>query len=402
LLHRFQAKKLTIVTQSNRYFNPTVPHPSGDMVDALRSFSCRQTPNGFLQEEPKIPLMTDTIGCSDYRDTIFERAGNSTTRHDLGSIWIDDGVGALLQTLEDVGKLDNTIFLFQLDHGVEAKMTNFENGNRIAQFIHYPKEFGTSGVKITSPVSTIDIMPTLLDFAGVDSKEVYDMDGESWRNYTMYKEGVDIDVITDSRCIYSEWQKDRALVCDKCHKLIAIGDEIDSGTASNAEPMGYALGNNRMYFNLCDEDGHYINYPNDSMESDNLAWENWDVFMALQKTMDCFLNKTAPQNVPDFNVTMECSFTDAFDEMMGQTGPPDMIPTHVPSSFPSISSQPTITHAPSFPEGRCKDFVGTWIPDTGKNAGNEISCEVIGTRQGVKACNRNGEKCPETCGLCGR
>ena len=71
--------------------------------------------------------MTDSIGCVNYRNSIFERAGNYTNRHDLGSIWIDDGVGALLHTLKDVGKLDNTIFLFQLDHGIEAKMTNFEN-----------------------------------------------------------------------------------------------------------------------------------------------------------------------------------------------------------------------------------------------------------------------------------
>lgn len=93
-----------------------VPHPSGDMEESLRSFSRRQTPNAFLDKEPEIPFMTDSLGYTSYRNSIFERAGNSTTRHDLDSIWINDSDGV---------KLDNTIFLFQLDHGIEAKMTNY-------------------------------------------------------------------------------------------------------------------------------------------------------------------------------------------------------------------------------------------------------------------------------------
>jgi len=104
------------------YFNPTVPHPFGNVAESLKSFSCRETPNGILDEEPIVPKMTgDYSSCKRYRDTIFERSGYSTSDHALGSIWVDDSVGALLETLEEIGELENTIFLFQIDHGVEAK-----------------------------------------------------------------------------------------------------------------------------------------------------------------------------------------------------------------------------------------------------------------------------------------
>lgn len=276
--------------------------------------------------------MTASLGCVNYRETVFARAGNSTTSHDLGAIWIDDGVGALLRVLEDAGRLNNTLFLFQLDHGIEAKMTNWENGNRVAQFAYFPREFGTAGRRLATPVSTIDVTPTLLDFAGVDAGAVHDMDGKTWRRLAVPQEGDDSDESLGGRCIFSEMDTGRALVCDRCHKLIHFNG---GRTRSRGAALGYAVDNDLVYFNLCAEDGNYVDYPAASKESDNMAWAKWDIFTALQDVMNCFMEKTSPQKQPGFDVDIECSFADSLDQVRGQTGPPDMIPTNTPTSAPT-------------------------------------------------------------------
>ena len=106
------------------YFNPTVPHGSNSVEKALTDFPCRNTANGELPSDPMIKGMTEEYGsCEDYRDTIFTR-GNSES--DYGPIWLDDSVGAILQALEDKGILESTVFLFQVDHGLDPKEAIYE------------------------------------------------------------------------------------------------------------------------------------------------------------------------------------------------------------------------------------------------------------------------------------
>lgn len=151
------------------YFNPTAPHDSGDMVDALRWYSCRDTPEGLLSSDPMVTGMTADYGsCAAYRESIFDRANGSNDANVLGSIWVDDSIGSLFQILEDIGELDNTFFLFQMDHGKEGKATLYEPGVRVARFIHYPAAFGTTGWEWNGLMSTVDIAPTIFDFAGID------------------------------------------------------------------------------------------------------------------------------------------------------------------------------------------------------------------------------------------
>jgi len=106
------------------YFNPTVPHSSNSVTKALKKFSCRATPSGFLDSEPEIEGMTGKNGCKYYRDTILQRGGGS--EDDYGAIWLDDSVGALFKALEKNGILNDTIFLFQNDHGMDAKASLYE------------------------------------------------------------------------------------------------------------------------------------------------------------------------------------------------------------------------------------------------------------------------------------
>jgi arylsulfatase A-like enzyme len=143
------------------YLNPTVPHSSGDVTDALNSADCRDTVEGYLDNEPDIPfgMTADYADCSAYRQSVLDRGGDNDGQ--AGAVWVDDSIGSILRTLESLGQLDNTFFLFQQDHGAEGKGSLYEPGARIAQWVYYP-DWIAPGSTFDGVVSTVDIVPTMV------------------------------------------------------------------------------------------------------------------------------------------------------------------------------------------------------------------------------------------------
>jgi len=87
---------------------------------------------------------------------------------------LDDGVGAILQTLERIGKADNTIVCFVADHGIpfpRAKCSLYDPGLAVALMLRWPAGGIEAGRRIESMTSLVDLMPTLLDLAGVEGPE---------------------------------------------------------------------------------------------------------------------------------------------------------------------------------------------------------------------------------------
>jgi len=88
--------------------------------------------------------------------------------------YLDDKIGELLQTLEDTRQ--EAIILFVADHGdmlgergLWFKMSFFEGSARVPMMISAPQmEPGLH----TTPVSNIDVCPTLCDLAGVSMEDV--------------------------------------------------------------------------------------------------------------------------------------------------------------------------------------------------------------------------------------
>jgi N-sulfoglucosamine sulfohydrolase len=81
---------------------------------------------------------------------------------------LDAGIGILLETLDRMGVADNTVILLIGDHGApfpRAKATSYDRGLRIPFLVRGP---GIPPDQVNDqPVSTVDILPTFLDFAGV-------------------------------------------------------------------------------------------------------------------------------------------------------------------------------------------------------------------------------------------
>ncbi|SDY11593.1 choline-sulfatase [Citreimonas salinaria] len=90
--------------------------------------------------------------------------------------YLDDKIGTLLQTLQDMRMADDTVVVFVSDHGdmlgergLWFKMSFFEGSSRVPLMIALP---GQGGRTVTDPVSTIDVTPTLGALAGVSMDEV--------------------------------------------------------------------------------------------------------------------------------------------------------------------------------------------------------------------------------------
>jgi len=104
----------------------------------------------------------------------------------LGTIAaIDEGLGKLLDFLEEAGLTENTIVVYTSDqgfflgeHGWFDKRFMYEESFRTPLLIRYPKEI-KPGKKIDKLVQNLDFAPTFLDYAGIEIPEA--MQGKSFR-----------------------------------------------------------------------------------------------------------------------------------------------------------------------------------------------------------------------------
>lgn len=99
--------------------------------------------------------------------------------------YIDDKVGEILEALENRGLDENTIIMFTSDHGDmvgEKGMVQKRNFNewsaRIPLIIKYP-DGRHAGTQQATPVSLVDIMPTMLEWIDVPIDPWLDLDGHS-------------------------------------------------------------------------------------------------------------------------------------------------------------------------------------------------------------------------------
>ena len=90
--------------------------------------------------------------------------------------FIDYQVGRVLDYLESVGELDNTLILYTSDHGellgdydCYGKRSFLDAAARIPLLVRYPERF-EAGAQRDTPTSLVDVLPTCLGAAGLPSQ----------------------------------------------------------------------------------------------------------------------------------------------------------------------------------------------------------------------------------------
>ena len=90
----------------------------------------------------------------------------------------DSRFGDLLRWMRERGLLENTIVAYVSDHGTHLgdfgmfqKQTFFNPAMNVPYFFWYPNKIAT-GRTLDTPVSTVSLMPTLIELAGLDMPEL--------------------------------------------------------------------------------------------------------------------------------------------------------------------------------------------------------------------------------------
>lgn len=98
--------------------------------------------------------------------------------------YIDDKVGRIMQTLNEAGLADDTIVVFISDHGemlgergMWFKQYFYEGSVRIPMIVNYPGTYAPG--RRPEHVSLVDLLPSFMDWAGVEWEAVTPLDGHS-------------------------------------------------------------------------------------------------------------------------------------------------------------------------------------------------------------------------------
>ena len=156
------------------YYATTVPHGPSNASQSWYG-DRRVTAEGILDKAPTclpdkttIPERLIAAGLVKEGEKVPDALGNV--------LWIDDALGALINKLEEQGKLDNTIIFFFNDHGQYAKGSIYEGGVSSPSLIWTKGGFKTGHIN-RALVSNIDFAPTIFRMAGGNPDTVQSFDG---------------------------------------------------------------------------------------------------------------------------------------------------------------------------------------------------------------------------------
>lgn len=221
--------------QANPFFlvvNPTVNHyPAADI--SLRHGDPRVTAEGILTGDQLAAVQA----VQPSRQSVLDRAVGDTTWHKSKSalIWMDDGIGAILDKLDALGLTRNTLVILASDNGYYGgKGTLREDGVNTGCIMRWPAVMG-AGATSDALIENVDIAPTLLDICGatVPAGGASPPDGVSCRG-----------VLEGSGCsprksVYLEFKQQRGVVDENGMKYIATrtetGDPVDELYNANVD-----------------------------------------------------------------------------------------------------------------------------------------------------------------------
>ncbi len=141
-------------------------------------------PIEYADQDPHSQRLLDA--CDARRFNITENNTRGARRAYFANVsYLDEIIGGILEVGHSCGLDRNTVIIFLSDHGdmlgergLWFKMSCYEGSVRVPLLIHAPDRFAPRNV--SAPVSSLDLLPTFLDMAGIDGSEFkQELDGES-------------------------------------------------------------------------------------------------------------------------------------------------------------------------------------------------------------------------------
>lgn len=157
-------------------------------VDSHRAEAVAPTTIQTLHEQPEGPWFMSVgffethrsfFAPTSVRDTLYSLPPTGlpdviATRRDMAAFKasarsLDQGIGAVLHALHDLGLTDNTLIICTTDHGVafpHAKATLYDRGTGVMMLMRGPGGFA-GGKVYDAMVTHLDVYPTICELAGI-------------------------------------------------------------------------------------------------------------------------------------------------------------------------------------------------------------------------------------------
>ena len=188
--------------------------PSKHDVCASLTGRCTEAAISFIKKNKGTPFLTYIpFNMPHLGIHASDKFVGQSRRGLLGDVMaeIDDSVGRIRGVLEEAGLTENTLIIFSSDNGPwirfqdtaehpkygearlhvgyaqpfrDGKGSTWEGGHRVPGIFCWPGMIPANGVEL-SPVSTLDVFPTLLALAGGRAPEDCSIDGRDIRSYLM-------------------------------------------------------------------------------------------------------------------------------------------------------------------------------------------------------------------------
>lgn len=183
-----------------------------------------QDPYYSMVDINKLELPTNMTRPKHYEQSfackLFDLLGEEGVREYLRCYYaqvmqVDDQVGRIIDKLEHMGQLDDTLIVFTSDHGDmngshkavgKGFQAYYDEIVKVPLIIRWPKGI-KPGRKVKTIVNNVDVMPTLLDYAGLEIPS--DCHGQSLRSFIDGKEDMQ-----------------RAGYCERTHPELEIAERM--------------------------------------------------------------------------------------------------------------------------------------------------------------------------------
>jgi len=277
------------------YFSTTLHHGPAPWVNKYSlDADPRMTGEGFVPEGFNVlPPRKDVLERN-------RKAGFKDSQ--AFALWLDDGVGAIIDKIKELGLEKDTIIIFVSDQGSyrHGKATLYDYGMRVPMLLQWKGKI-KPGSRYDGLVANIDVAPTILDLCGITPPPDYRMDGVSFKEALFGSQKPVREVLFGelghSRCVRTkEWKYIAVRYPEEIQRKIErgekfngfMGEKLDRPYLTRNAHLGhYASINNPHYF----EPDQLYNLKTDPEENNNVFAQYPEIARRMQELLKAELAK---------------------------------------------------------------------------------------------------------------